>query len=110
MLCIYTWFLATALLIAAIENGYEALFLTLGELIEKVGKAITDEELHDLLDKYAKVDLVVIDEMSFAKTTDQSADFLFKLIYGRYEKGRSMILVSNEGFKKWDDVFKSKVK
>ena len=102
--------LSNSLLKEAIKNGYVSLFLTLQELIENVGKTVTDKEYHDLLDKYIKLDLLIIDELSFAQTTDQSADFLFKLIYGRHEKNRSTIFVSNEGFKFWDNLFKSKTK
>lgn len=96
--------LAISLGLEAINQGYEARFLTLGQLIDMIEKSYAGEGTHRLFSSLLRPDLLILDEMDLFETKGSISDFLFKLCQQRYEK-KSTIFTSNRSFDSWDKVF-----
>jgi DNA replication protein DnaC len=96
--------LATALGVAAVKGGKSVYRCSLAEIIEGLGKAEREGRLAEKLKFYARVSLMIIDEIGYLPITTGGANLFFQLVNTRYEKG-AMILTSNRGFAEWGDVF-----
>jgi DNA replication protein DnaC len=60
--------------------------------------------LESRLRYYARVDLLVIDELGYLSFQDKAADLLFEVVSRRYEVA-PIILTSNLSFKEWPSIF-----
>ena len=96
--------LATALGVAAVKAGKSVYRCSLAEIIENLSKAEREGRLAEKLKFYARVSLMIIDEIGYLPITTGGANHFFQLVNTRYEKG-AMILTSNRGFAEWGDVF-----
>ena len=96
--------LATALGVAAVKGGKSVYRCSLAEMIESLSKAEREGRLTEKLKFYARVSLMIIDEIGYLPITTGGANLFFQLVNARYEKG-AMILTSNRGFAEWGDVF-----
>jgi DNA replication protein DnaC len=96
--------LATALGVAAVKAGKSVYRCSLAEIIESLSKAEREGRLAEKLKFYARVSLMIIDEIGYLPITTGGANLFFQLVNTRYEKG-AMILTSNRGFAEWGDVF-----
>jgi len=75
---------------------YRSIFDTISELIqaENFGDNIKT------MNRYLKVDLLIIDDMGIKKLPKQSGEYLFEIIMRRYEL-RSTIMTSNRPLEEW---------
>ncbi len=96
--------LAAALGVAAIKAGKSTYRATLAELIEGLTKAEREGRLTEKIRFYARVSLLIVDEIGYLPITTGGANLFFQLVNARYEKG-AMILTSNRGFAEWGEVF-----
>ena len=96
--------LATALGVAAVKAGKSVYRCSLAEIIENLSKAEREGRLAEKLKFYARVSLMIIDEIGYLPITTGGANLFFQLVNTRYEKG-AMILTSNRGFAEWGDLF-----
>jgi DNA replication protein DnaC len=106
--------LSIVLGLSAIEKNYETKYTTIERLTEAISVAMGKDKQEGggqnrkkLLSIYINVPLLIIDEVALTDNLNSSevAGFLFQIIYGRHEKGLSMILASNKSFKEWGPVF-----
>ncbi|MBL4639127.1 MAG: IS21-like element helper ATPase IstB [Kordiimonadaceae bacterium] len=96
--------LATALGVACVKAGKSVYRATLAELIEALLKAEREGRLVEKLRFYARVALLIVDEIGYLPISKGGANLFFQLVNARYEKG-AMILTSNRGFAEWGEVF-----
>jgi DNA replication protein DnaC len=84
-------------------KGFSVLFITANELVN-------DLQIRPLgayrswLSRYAKPDLMVIDEIGYLSYNAAAADLLFQVIAARHEK-RSTIVTTNRPFAEWIEIF-----
>jgi DNA replication protein DnaC len=103
--------LASGLGLKALEAGHTVLFTTLRELAVAL-EAPRGPGKHDVLGRYAKPKLLVIDEVGYTRLTPEQSRAFFDLIVTRYERA-STVLTSNLSFAEWgallggDDVLAS---
>ncbi len=88
----------------ALRAGYSVLFTTASQLLLDLGSRDSSRSLDRRLRHYARVGLLVIDELGYLSYDSRSADLLFQLVNLRYEK-KSLVLTSNLAFGAWDKVF-----
>ncbi len=88
----------------AILGGHEVLFLTAAQLLLDLGAQETARALDRRLRYYAKVSLLIIDEVGYLAFDNRNADLLFQVISRRYEK-RSVVLTTNLAFSEWSTIF-----
>src|SRR5437016_1185359 len=95
--------LAVSLGVAAIMQGISVVFFTVADLVDLVHQDIKEDRLDRRLHALSKPTLLILDEMGYVPLDQRSAQFLFRVISRRYQKG-SIILTSNKSYGEWGNV------
>ena len=96
--------LATGLAIAACQQGRRVRFTTLAALANELQEAETRRELARVVGRYARTELVVLDELGYLALPDGAAELVFQVLSERPERG-SLIVTTNLPFGEWTKVF-----
>ncbi len=90
----------------ACVHGYRVLYQTSAQLLADLTASLADKTLPTRLRRYAKPDLLIIDEFGFDKIErnecPEAAHLLYKIIAARNQK-HSTALVTNVDFEKWGE-------
>lgn len=89
---------------AALLAGYTVLFTSASDMLLDLAKQESASGLERRLRHYAKVGLLVLDEVGFLAFDNRNADLLFQVVSRRYEK-KSLVLTTNLAFKDWHTIF-----
>lgn len=92
--------LSLALADRALSTGYSVLFTTLADLARTLESASHPGLLRQRLRRYIAPSLLVIDEVGYARLSQEQSHQFFELVAARYEHG-SIILTSNTNFAGW---------
>jgi DNA replication protein DnaC len=90
----------------AVLAGRSVLFLSAAQLLLDLGAQESARALDRRLHYFAKVGLLVLDEVGFLAFDNRNADLLFQVVSRRYEK-KSLVLTTNLAFADWHTVFPS---
>lgn len=93
--------LAIALAIKACYSGISIYFTTMAGLIEKLKR---DAATPLKVPGFARVALVVVDEVGYTPISRQEAHLFFQFISWRYERA-STVITSNKSFTEWEELF-----
>jgi DNA replication protein DnaC len=96
--------LATALGYSACMAGHTVLFASAMDIINTLSAARKSGQLSQMLKRYLRPALLVVDELGYLPIDKTGADLLFQVISRRYENG-SIVLTTNRIFKKWPEIF-----
>jgi DNA replication protein DnaC len=96
--------LAVAIGYRAIQNGFEALFVTAAQLIEELSNASQKGRLHEALVTYTHPHVVVIDELGYLSYGPDAANVLFHVVNDRHLKKRPTIFTTNKPLHDWGRV------
>ncbi len=96
--------LATALAVCACQQGRRVRFTTLAALANELGEAESRRELARVVGRYARTELVVLDELGFVGLPEGAAELVFQVISERNERG-SLIVTTSLPFGEWTKVF-----
>jgi DNA replication protein DnaC len=96
--------LATALAVGACQQGRRVRFTTLAGLANELQVAESRRELARVVGRYARTELVVLDELGYLALPDGAAELVFQVISERNERG-SLIVTTNLPFGEWTKVF-----
>lgn len=88
----------------AVLNGHSVLFTTAAQLLLDLAAQESARALERRLKHYAKVSLLVLDEVGYLAFDNRNADLLFQVVSQRYER-KSLVLTTNLAFKEWPTVF-----
>jgi len=99
--------LASALLYKALENGFRGLFVDAGDLFEEMYTSMADRSTRKLVDRLARIDLLLIDEMGYLNLRPEQCNIFFKLIKERYNR-KSTIITTNLEYEEWYDFLGNK--
>jgi DNA replication protein DnaC len=88
----------------AVLAGHSALFLTATEILLDLAAQQTPRALENRLRHYARIGVLVIDEVGFVPFDSRNADLLFQVVSRRYEK-KSIVVTSNLAFADWNTIF-----
>ena len=89
---------------AAVTKGHTVIFTTAAQMLTDLCGQESSRALERRLLHYAKVSLLVCDEMGYLAFDNRNADMLFQVVSRRYEK-KSLVLTTNLAFKDWPTVF-----
>jgi DNA replication protein DnaC len=89
---------------ALIDAGYRVLFTRTSELVQKLQAARQSLQLPSALARLDRFDLIVLDDLSYARKDQAETSVLFELIAERYER-KSLLITANQPFSGWNDVF-----
>jgi len=99
--------LASALLLKALEAGYRGLFIQAQELFDELYTSLADHSSRRLLNRLARFDLLVIDEMGYLNLRPEQSNIFFKLMEERYGR-RATIITTNLEYERWYDFLGNK--
>jgi DNA replication protein DnaC len=85
-------------------GGHGVLFITAAQLLLDLGAQESARALERRLKHYAKIGLLIVDEIGFLAFDNRNADLLFQVISRRYER-KSTVLTTNLAFSDWPTIF-----
>ena len=92
---------------ALIDRGHRVLFIRTSELVQRLQAARRDLRLPAELAKLDRFELLILDDLSYARRDQAETSVLFELIAERYER-KSIAITANAPFSAWDEVFPDK--
>ena len=95
--------LAVAIAYRAIQNGFDALFVTAAELIDDLSAAFRSGRLTDALAHYVHPSILIVDEVGYLTYGTDAANMLFHVVNDRHRKKRAMIFTTNKPLTAWGD-------
>jgi DNA replication protein DnaC len=96
--------LAVAIAYRAIQNGFDALFVTAAELIDELSAAFRDGRLGEALTRYTHPHVLVVDEVGYLTYGTDAANMLFHVVNDRHKRKRAMIFTTNKPLRAWGQV------
>jgi DNA replication protein DnaC len=96
--------LAVAIAYRAIQNGFDALFVTAAELIDELSAAFRKGQLGQTLTRYTHPHILVVDEVGYLTYGTDAANMLFHVVNDRHKRRRSMLFTTNKPLKAWGSV------
>jgi DNA replication protein DnaC len=88
----------------AILTGRTVLFLSAAQLLLDLAAQESARALERRLHYYAKIGLLVLDEVGFLAFDNRNADLLFQVVSRRYER-KSLVMTTNLAFAEWHTIF-----
>jgi DNA replication protein DnaC len=96
--------LATGLAVCACQQGRRVRFTTLAALANELQEAESRRELARVVARYARTELLLLDELGYLALPAGAAELIFQVISERNERG-SLIVTTNLPFGEWTKVF-----
>jgi DNA replication protein DnaC len=96
--------IAIALAYRAIQNGFEARFVTATALIDELAEAARSGALREVTAAYVQPHVLVIDEVGYLQHADAAANVLYGVIDQRCLRKRPIVLTTNKKLRQWGDV------
>jgi DNA replication protein DnaC len=92
--------LATGILLKALQNGYRGQFVRAQDLFDEMYASLADRSSRKLIDRLARLDLLLIDEMGYLNLKSEQTNIFFKLMEERYNR-RATIITTNLDYDEW---------
>jgi DNA replication protein DnaC len=96
--------LLIALGTAAAEQGRRVRYVTTAALVNELVEAADDKQLSRVVGRYARLDLLCLDEVGYVRLDPRGAELLFQIITAREERA-SIACASNAPFSEWGATF-----
>lgn len=96
--------LAVALAYRAIQNGFEARFVSAAALIDELCAAAQAGTLREVTAMYVQPHVLVIDEVGYLHHAEAAANVLYGVIDQRCLRRRPMIFTTNKPLRSWGEV------
>jgi len=90
--------------IAAAENDKRVRYITTAALVNELVEAADDKQLARTIKRYARLDLLCLDELGYVHLDPRGAELLFQIITEREERA-SIAVASNAPFSEWGKTF-----
>lgn len=90
--------------IAACEEGLRVRYVTAAALVNELAEAADERLLARTVARYARLDLLLLDELGYVHLDPRGAELLFQVITERDERA-SIAVASNLPFSEWGSVF-----
>ena len=89
---------------AAAEAGRRVRYATTAALVNELVEAADDKQLSRVVARYARLDLLCLDEVGYVHLDPRGAELLFQVITEREERA-SIACASNAPFSEWGQTF-----
>lgn len=90
----------------ACSAGFSVKFYTAANLVNELSEALQFDRLSKFEKTLAKVDLLILDELSYLTFNRHQSELLFQVVSERSERG-SIILTTNLAFSSWTELFEN---
>lgn len=98
--------LVIAVGIEACHQGYRTLFISCHELLLRLRSAFEEGTVDRVLRRYARYDLLIIDEIGYLPIQKVEANLFFQLMTMRYEK-KPTLITTNIILSRWGELFQN---
>lgn len=95
--------LASALGAAAAQQGRRVRFVSAARLVTELVESVNSHELNRLVARYAKIEVLIIDELGYVPLSDSDTELLFRVLGERHEL-RTVIVTTNLPFSEWTSM------
>ncbi len=92
--------LASGLLLKALQNGHRGLFIRAQDLFDEMYASLADRATRKLINRLARIDVVVIDEMGYLNLKPEQTNIFFKLMEERYRR-KPTLITTNLDYEEW---------
>ncbi len=99
--------LASGLLLKALQNGHRGIFMRAQDLFDEMYASLADRSTRRLLNRLARVDVLLIDEMGYLNLRPEQTNIFFKLMEERYRQ-RPTIITTNLDYSEWANFLGNK--
>jgi DNA replication protein DnaC len=99
--------LASGLLLKALQNGYRGQFIRAQDLFDEMYASLADRSSRKLVNRLARVDVLVVDEMGYLNLRPEQTNIFFKLMEERYRR-RPTIITTNLAYSEWHNFLGNK--
>lgn len=99
--------LASGILLKALQNGHRGLFVRAQDLFDEMYASLADRSSRKLIDRLARVDVLVVDEMGYLNLRPEQTNIFFKLMEERYRR-RATIITTNLQYDEWHNFLGNK--
>jgi DNA replication protein DnaC len=96
--------IASGIAYGLIQEGIRTLFASTSDITQRLQLAKSELRLPEALCKLDRYELLILDDIGYAKKDGLETTVLFDLIAHRYES-KSLIITSNKPFSEWDEIF-----
>lgn len=86
------------------SNGFTVKFSTAAGLVTELTEAVEARQLGRLEKQLSKVQVLIVDELSYLSFTKAQAELLFHVLSSRNERG-SVLITTNLEFSRWNEIF-----
>jgi DNA replication protein DnaC len=100
--------LASGLLLKALENGYRCQFIRAQDLFDEMYASLADRSTRKLLNRLARLDVLLIDELGYLNLQPEQSNIFFKLMEERYHR-HSTIITTNLVYDEWPNFLGNRV-
>ena len=88
----------------AAEAGYQVRYTLASKLVNELVEAADDKQLTKLINRYGRVDALLVDELGYLQLDRRGAELLFQVLTEREERS-AIAIASNEPFSSWTKTF-----
>ena len=99
--------LASGLLLKALQNGHRGIFMRAQDLFDEMNASLADRSTRRFLNRLARVDVLLIDEMGYLNLRPEQTNIFFKLMEERYRQ-RPTIITTNLDYSEWANFLGNK--
>jgi hypothetical protein len=99
--------LASGLLLKALQNGYRGQFIGAQNLVDEMYASLADRSTRQLLNRLARLDILLIDEFGYLNLKPEQSNIFFKLMEERYHR-HSTIITTNLVYDEWQNFLGNK--
>src|SRR4030081_1477520 len=92
--------LACGLLLKALQNGHRCQFIRAQDLFDDLYASLADRSTRQLLNRLARLDVLLIDEFGYLNLKPEQSNTFFKLMEERYHR-HSTIITTNLVYDEW---------
>ena len=90
--------------VAACEAGRRVRYITCAQLVNELAEAADERILSKVVGRYARLDLLLVDELGYVSVDPRGAELLFQVLTEREERA-SVAVASNHPFSEWGRTF-----
>ncbi|MBE7502178.1 MAG: ATP-binding protein [Verrucomicrobiales bacterium] len=98
--------LASSFLVGAIQRGASGRYVLFADLVAELYQAVALHAQEQVLKKYQRWDLLLIDEIGYVEVEPAQVGLFFTLMQQRHRQ-KSTLLTSNLGFSEWSSFLKN---
>jgi DNA replication protein DnaC len=99
--------LACGLLLKALQNGLRCEFILAQDLFDQLYASLADRSSRQLVNRLARLDILLIDEFGYVNLKPEQSNVFFKLMEERYRR-HSTIITTNLSYDEWHNFLGNK--